>query len=293
MAASAEQLYAAFRSVCPVDENGGLLLPLEQLEDGGRGWFAIENAVKEVAAPATDITEPYEVDLVPIPPRMAPDGVTEIKESEDERPAKIKIRGFTAADLCVAEYGTDKFVNALFARAMGIELDTVEWRMDPGDVAGGIALCGEAAGLEGSDLCRRIYVEGGGKQLIAAAPELAWILVARTLLTEIDGAVARVRCRTPGVGVVTIGPLRAGHIRMHAGTAARETEWNGRLVALAKASGCPLGLMLALRPEDAVHSWEAFEALKKKAGPQQNTAIGARLYATSSAAPTASKTSTT
>ena len=104
------------------------------------------------------------------------------------------------------------------------------------------------------------------------------------LLTEIDGNVARVRCRTPGVGTLKIGPLRAGHLRLHAGTAARENEWKGRLVALAKAADRPLGLMLALRPEDAIHAWDAFEALKKKAGQQQNTAIAARLSSRSKAA---------
>lgn len=290
--ADAAQLYAAFRSVCPVDENGDFLLPLEQLEDGGRGWFAIANAVNTVAAPATDITEPYEVELVPIAPRMAPDGI-EIKESEDERPTKIMIRGFTAADLCVAQFNDDRFMHAVFARTTGVELNTVEWRMDPSDVEGGIALCSLAKGADAANLCREIYREGGGKQLIEGAPELAWIEVGRTLLTEIDGAVARVRCRTPGVGTLTVGPIRAGHIRMHTGTAASETEWKGRLVALAKACDRALGQMLALRPEDAVHAWAAFEALKKKAGQQQNTAIGARLSATSLAALTAPKTSTT
>lgn len=281
--AEAEQLYAAFRSVCPVDENGELLLPLEKLEDSGRGWFAIANAVDAVAAPATDTAEPYEVDLVPIPPRMGPDNI-EIQESEDERPTKITIRGFTAADLCVAHLD-DRVKHAIFAHAMGIDLDTVEWRMDPGDVDGGIALCLQANGRDAANLCRDIYFDGGGKQMIAGVPELAWIEVAQTLLTEIDGTVARVRCRTPGVGVLSIGPIRAGHVRLHMGTAAREkSEWMGRLVALAKASNRALGMMLSLRPEDAVHAWEAFEALKKKAGQQQNTAIGARLSSTSTAA---------
>jgi len=290
--ADAAKLYAAFRSVCPVDENGDLLLPLEQIEDGGRGWFAIANSVATVAAPATDTLEPYEVDLVPIAPRMAPDG-GEIQESEDERPTKIKIRGWTAADLCVAEHGSDKFMHAVFARAVGVDLDTVEWRMDLSDVEGGTALCVQATGRDAAEICRNIYFEGGGRQLLAGTPELAWVEVARTLLTEIDGTVARVKCRTPGVGVLTIGPLSAGHLRLHTGTAARErSEWKGRLVALAKASDRPLGMMLTLRPEDAIHAWDAFEALKKKAGQRQNTAIGARLSSTSSAAG-GPKTSTT
>jgi hypothetical protein len=290
--ADAAQLYAAFRSVCPVDEDGALLLPLEQLEDGGRGWFAIANSLSTVAAPAPDTTEPYEVDLVPIAPRMAEDGKA-IQESEDERPTKITIRAFTAADLCVPHYGSDQFTHSVFARAMGIELDTVEWRMDPSDVEGGIALCMQASGPDASELCRDIYFEGGGKQLISGVPELAWMEVAQALLTEIDGAVGRVRCRTPGVGTLTIGPLRAGHMRLHTGTAARESEWMGRLHAAAKASDRALGMMLKLRPEDAILTWKAFEALKKKAGQQQNTAIGARLSATSLAALTVPTTSTT
>jgi hypothetical protein len=288
--ADAEQLYAAFRSVCPVDENGDLLLPLEKLEDGGRGWFAIANSLKAVAEPATDITDPYEVDLVPIAPRIASDG-EEIKESEDERPTKIKIRALAAADLCVAQYGTGRFVHAVFARAMGIELDTVEWRMDPSDVEGGMALCMQASGRDADSLCREIYYEGGGTQRITDVPDAAWSAVARTLLTEINGSVARVHCRTPGVGVLTIGPLRAGHFRLHAETAEREqSEWMGRLVALAKACDRPAGQMLALRTEDAIHAWEAFEALKKKAVQQPNTPIGSRLSLLSTTG--AKKTST-
>jgi len=274
--AEAEQLYAAFRSVCPSDENGDMLPPLEQLKDGGSGWFAIANAVDAIAAPATESTEPYEVDLVPIDPRVAPDGI-EIQESEDERPTKITVRGFTASDLCVADYGSDRFLHAVFARAMNIDLDTVEWRMDPRDVKDGMALCLAATGRDASDLCPDIYFDGGGKQALAGAPEFAWMKVAQALLTEIDGTIARVRCRTPGVGTLTIGPLRAGHIRMHGGTAARETEWMGRLTALAKASGRSLGLMLGLRVEDAMSAWAAFEFLKKKAEQRPNTATAARL----------------
>jgi hypothetical protein len=163
--------------------------------------------------------------------------------------------------------------------------------MDPSDVEGGTALCVEANGRDAANLCRDIYFEGGGRQLLAGVPELAWVEVARVLLTEIDGTVARVRCRTPGVGVLMIGPIRAGHTRMHTGTAARETEWKGRLVALAKASDRSLGQMLALRTEDAVHAWRAFEALKKKAEQQTNTAIGARLSATFSASSETKSTS--
>lgn len=288
--ATAEQLYAAFRSICPVDEDGDLLPPLEQLEDGGRGWFAIANAVETVAAPATDTADPYEVELVPITPRIAPDGL-EIQESEDERPTKMTIRPFKASDLCVGDYGTDRFVHAVFARAMEIDIDTVEWRMDPSDVRGGISLCMQANGRDAAELCREIYFEGGGKQALTGTPDLAWVKVASTLLTEIDGGVARVRCRTPGVGTLTIGPIRSGHMRLHEGTAARETEWMGRLTALAKASDRSLGMMLALRTEDAVAAWEAFETLKKKAEHQPNTAIGARLFSTSTAG--GPKTSTT
>lgn len=281
--ATAEQLYAAFRSVCSVDENGDLLLPLEQLEDGGRGWFAIANAVKAIAGPATDTTDPYEVELVPIAPRKAPDGL-EIQESEDERPTKIRIRGFTAADLCVSQHGSDQFLHAVFAKVTGVDLDTIEWRMDPSDVDGGLALVAEATGEDAANICRTVYFEGGGTQQLAGVPVQAWSEVARVLLTEFDSNVARVRCRTPGVGVLTIGPLRAGHLRLHTSNAARENEWKGRLVALAKAADRPLGLMLALRPEDAIHAWEAFEALKKKAGQHQSTAIAARLSSRTTAA---------
>ncbi len=273
----AAQLYAAFRSVCSVDDDGELLPPLERLEDGGRGWFALANSVKAIAEPPSDSVDPYPIDLIPISPRMAPDGEP-IQESEDERPTKVTIRALTAADLCVREYGTDRFTHAVFARALGVELDTFEWRMDISDVQGALMLCSKAGGREASTLCRDLYYEGGGKQALDDAPDLAWIKVSQALLTEYDGDVARVRCRTPGMGVLTIGPIRAGHTRMHMGTAARENEWTGRLAALAKASERALGQMLVLRPEDAFAAWEAFETLvKKKQSQQQNSPIGAKL----------------
>jgi len=276
----ASTLYAAFRSVCPVDDNGELLLPLERLADGGRGWFAIANSVKAVAEPATDMSDPYQIDLIPIPPRVAPDG-GEIVESEDERPTKVTIRALTAEDLCVREYGTDRFTHAVFARALGVELDTVEWRMDISDVQGAILLCSKAGGREASTMCRDLYYAGGGKQPLDDAPDLAWIRVSQALLTEYDGDVARVRCRTPGIGTLTIGPIRAGHTRVHTGTAARENEWTGRLAALARASDRALGQMMVLRPEDAFAAWEAFETLvKKKASLQATSPIGARLSST-------------
>lgn len=273
----AAQLYAAFRSVCSVDDDGELLLPLEKLEDGGRGWFALANSAKAVAEPATDTLDPYQIDLIPIDPRIAPDGI-EIQESEDERPTKVTIRALTAADLCVREYGTDRFTNAVFAHALGVELDTFEWRMDVSDAQGAMLLCVKSGGREASTMCRDIYYEGGGKQSLHEVPEQAWIKVSQALLTEYDGDVARVSCRTPGIGILKIGPIRIGHTRMHMGTAQRETEWTGRLAALAKASDRAVGQMLALRPEDAFAAWEAFEALvKKKANQQRSSAIGAQL----------------
>ena len=288
--ADAEQLYAAFRSICPVDETGALLpASLAGIKDGGRGWFAIANAVDEIAKPATDTTEPYEVDLVEIPPRIAADGLP-VQESEDERPSKITIRGFTAADMCVREAGDDRFLHAVFAKAVGVDLDTVEYRMAISDVQGGIELCAAANGEDAAALCRETYFSGGGEQKIGDVPELAWNAVARALMVEIAGEIARVRCRTPGVGTLTMGPLRSGHLRLHTGTAARETEWKGRLVAIAKASDRSVGQMLALRPEDSVAAWDAFEALKKKAEARPNTAIGARLSSLSSAGPKTTST---
>lgn len=284
----AAKLYAAFRSVCSEDDNGDPLRPLEQLADGGRGWFALANSVKTIAEPAADTIDPYQVDLLPIQPRVAPDGL-EIQESEDERPTKVTIRALTAGDLCVREYGTDRFTHAVYARALGVELNTFEWRMDISDSKGAMMLCTKAGGRDASTMCRDLYYEGGGKQQLDDAPDLAWILVSQALLTEYNGDVARVRCRTPGIGTLTIGPIRAGHTRVHTGTAARENEWTGRLAALAKASERALAQMMALRPEDAFAAWEAFETLvKKKASLQGTSPIGARLSSmfTAGAGPT-------
>jgi hypothetical protein len=286
--ADAEQLYAAFRSVCPVDETGGLLpATLAEVKDGGRGWFAIANAVDEIARPALDVTAPYDVDLVEIPPRIAADGLP-IQESEDERPTKIRIRAFTAADMCVREWGTERGAHAVFAKAVGVDLHTVEHRMAISDVQGGVALCNLAGGDDAAELCRQKYFAGGGEQAIDLDHETmtaAWSAVARALLVEIDGEIARVRCRTPGIGTLTIGPLRAVHLSTHTGTAVRETEMMGRLAAIAKASDRALGQMLALRPEDALAAWYAFDTLKKKAEARSNTAIAAKLSSLYTAGP--------
>lgn len=291
MAASAEQLYAAFMSICPVDENGMVLPPIEKLSDGGRGWFAISNAAEKISAPAPAPADPYDVDLVPIPERIDPDDGLVIQETPEERPSKIKIRAFTAADLCVREMD-DRMMHAVLARATGIDLHTIEWRMDPSDVTGAIALCIEAHGDDASVLARAAYFDGGGTQALEGCPIEAWFEVARLLRTEITCDVARVRCRTPGIGTLTLGPLRAGHMRLYTGTAARETEWTGRLAAIAKAADRPLGSIMTLRIEDAVAVWEAFETLKKKAEGRANTPIGSRLSATFSRA-SAKPTSTT
>lgn len=283
MAADAEALYAAFRSAVSVDDDGSLLPPqLDGIADGGRGWFAIANAIEQVAAPAADVIEPYDYDLLEIPPRIASDGQP-VQESEDERPTKITIRQLTAADLCAPHYGTDRFQGSIFARAMGIDLDTVEWRMDPSDYEAGFRLCLEAAGLDAAELCKRAYFDGGGKQLLHDAPDVAWTAVAGELLTTIDGDVVRVRCRTPGIGTLTMGPLRYGHLRTYRGAAARDTEWHGRIVAIAKASDRSVGAINALRIDDAIVAWDAFETLKKKVEARATSRVVAVLSSRSSA----------
>lgn len=286
MAIDGQQLYDAFRSSCAVDDDGDPLLPMEQLPDRGRGWYSLARSIDQIAAEPTDVDAPYDVDLIEIPKRFLQDG-TEIIEGPAERPSKITVRAFRADDLCVSSWGSDEYMHAVFARAVGLDLSTVEWRMDPADVEAGTRLCGAAGGADADDLCSSLYSGGGGEQLLKSSEPVmlhAWIEVARAALTTYDGDTARVRCRTPGVGEIVIGPLKAGHLRLHTGTAQRTNEWNGRLVALAKAGDRSRAEIGSLRTEDVFNLWAAFEKLKKKVEQRTITLVAGQLSRRSSQA---------
>jgi hypothetical protein len=272
----AKRIYDAFRAVRPVDADGIALPELEQLADGGAGWFAVVNHRDQVAEPPRNMHEPYDVEIREIEPRRDDEGDIII----EELPTKITIRPRVADDQCVPEYGGDASENAVFARTLGLPLDIVEWRMWPEDTEAGKILVADAAGTEGAEVCERLYREGGGTQKISTLPFYAgWRAVAREVLTTYHDAYALVRCRTPEVGTLKVGPLRSGHLRIYQSRALASTEWDGRLEALAKATGRDCR---RLSLEDARHLWDAFDTLKKKVETRRNSIVASMWSATSS-----------
>jgi hypothetical protein len=279
MSGDAQRVYDAFRSIVSVDANGVPLPALEDLADGGAGWFAVVNARDEIASPPTDTREPYDLELREIEKRFDDEG-DEIVEAADERPSKITIRANVADDLCVPSYGRAEFANDVFARTVGLPLDTVEWRLWPEDSESGKHLCAAASGMDGAEACVHAYINGGGTQAIGELEMYGgWQAAARELLTTYHDGFALVRCRTEGVGTLKVGPLRSGHLRIYQGVALSKTEWDGRLDALAKATGRDCR---RLRVDDVQHLWGAFDTLKKKVEAKTNTIVGARLSSPSS-----------
>ena len=279
MSSDAQRVYDAFRAVVPVDANGEPLPAFEALADGGKGWFAVVNARDKIATPPTDVREAYEVDLREIDKRVDDEG-DEIIEDDSERPSKITIRPNVADDLCVPAYGLAEFPNHVFARTVGLPIDTVEWRLWPEDVEAGKVLNTESSGRSAAEECVQAYIDGGGTQDVGEMEMYgAWQAVARELLTTYHDGFALVRCRTEGVGTLKVGPLRSGHLRIYQGEALSKTEWDGRLAALAKTTGRDCR---RLRVDDAQRLGGAFDTLKKKVEDKINTIVGARLSTPSS-----------
>lgn len=291
----AKRIYNAFRAAAPTNRAGlpidadGVVLPdLEKLQDGGAGWFAVVNNVEQLAAPPTDARETYEMPITEIEPRRDDDGEI-IIESSEERPASLTIRPRVADDLCVPGYGSGVFENGALARMLGLPIETLEWRLDPADTEAARVLMIQADGTEAAEVCAKIYEDGGGTQALTIfAFYDAWRHAARATLTTYHDDHALVRCRTHGAGTLKVGPLRSGHLRIYQETALRATEWDGRLDALAMATGRDTRLM---RVEDVMNLWAAFDVLKKKVEDRRNSIVESMLSATSSTDDT--KTSTT
>jgi hypothetical protein len=268
MPATAEQLYEAFREACPVDDDGAPLPDFGKLPGGARGWFAIVNEIERIAAPPSDTSAPTVVP-VEIPERVASTGVV-IVESPRERPSTLTLRAHRADDMRVRQDpASEEFEYAVFARLVGVELRTIMERMDIADVEAYRMFCHEAAGTDCAQACCDVYhaADPDGPRLTSNHGAMldGWRNVALVLMIDIDGNVAAVRCRTPGVGTIKIGPLRIGHLTAMRQATADAGEWAGRLVGVSRASGISEATLRDLRLEDAVAVWVAFATLKKKA----------------------------
>jgi len=186
-----------------------------------------------------------------------------------------------AGDLCHREHdeGTAAFDMAIRAHVHGIELSMLEDRLDPADAEAANVLLHNATGKDAWQVMRQVYWAAGG--LVANAGIHSWRAAALALLADDTDGYYLLRCRTPGIGTLKIGPYRVGHMRTYDDVSLRKTEWEGRLAALAKATGRERGELATMRIEDADRAWSVLQILKKKADRRARSIVDARLSSTS------------
>lgn len=192
----------------------------------------------------------------------------------------------TAADLCLPEYngGQAEYNVAIRARVMGIDMTMLEERVDLADYEEAKWLLQEANGHDAPIEMRSAFEAAGGERLVEDDIE-GWRAAALELLTDEVDNYYLVRTRTPGLGTVKIGPLRVKHTRIYEDVATEQTEWDGRLAALAAASGKSVDELNAARIEDVDTLWTCFAMLKKKSETQALLRYGSRLSSRSMGGP--------
>ena len=226
----------------------------------------------EPPAPAA----PGQIELAsPIEKRYTSDG-TEILEA---LPTALSVRPMTAADLCVPGLGTERFTAQIRARVHGVDVDVLEWRIDPAEADAAYWALIDATGVDLWNLIRERYLDAGGEVPGADgdALVLAWQRAALAAVTDDHESYILVRCRTPSLGTLKVGPLRLGHLRIHREIAAERTEWDGRLAALSKIVGKTIDELRAARIEDANTLWSAVMVLQKKTEDRANLLFARRL----------------
>lgn len=290
---TAARVYLAFQQGAAED---GLELPdwSGLGREGSRPWFAVAAAIGYIAAVPGDTKEPYDYDLeMKVEPIQISDAFTEgdgskISDANDEVmieviPETLRIRPMVAGDLYHREYdkGSAAFDMAIRAHIHGIELDMLEERLDPADADAANILLRDVTGADAWYVMRKIYLDAGG--LVVDAGIHGWRAAAHELLADENDRYYLLRCRTPGLGTLKIGPYRVGHMRTYDDVSVRKTEWEGRLAALAKATGRELGELEGIRIEDADRAWSCLQILKKKVDRRTRSIVAARRSSTSTA----------
>ncbi len=259
------------------------LPPFDEAPDQARPWFAIANNLDAILAPP-EVAEPSDYELrVPIErqPLSEFTGVTDgLPGPADEYrmevlPTSLKIRPLIADDLCRREFvqGPEAHDLAVRAHVHEVGLEYLEWRIDPGDADAAYYLANSATGVAAWQAVVDVYEGAGGERIEGDLD--AWQTATLALVSDEDGQATLVRCRTPGLGTVRVGPLRLGHIKLYEREAIEKDEWHGRLVALAKATGLPEGQLRKARIEDVLRLWMTLMIQKKKADARALIFFGA------------------
>ncbi len=290
---TAARVYLAFRDGAAED---GLELPDWSAlgREGSRPWFAVAAAIGQIAAVPGDTKEPYDYELgtkvepIPLSEAFTEGDGTKISDANDEViieviPETLRIRPMVAGDLYHREYddGNAAFDMAIRAHIHGIDLDMLEERLDPADADAANVLLRDVTGADAWYAMRKIYLDAGGQVVDAGIH--GWRAAAHEILAEEADGYCLLRCRSPGLGTLKIGPYRVGHMRTYDDVSVRKTEWEGRLASLAKATGRELVELEGMRIEDADRAWSCLQILKKKADQRARFIVAARLSSTSTA----------
>lgn len=270
----------AYRAFCiamqPV--RGPVFPEFTELRDGAeKPWFAVANALERyLEPPKTEAPSKYELGTPIAPIRIGdmfqqqdgspvPAGEADQLVPED-LPTHLNIRPLIAADLCVPEFadGDAAFNLAIQAQVHEIDLELLEWRIDPADGEAANYMIHKASGLDAWQLIKKTFAAGGGKLVPGEDDSRGWKAVSLALFAEPKDDYYLLRCRTPGLGTVKVGPYRLGHGKILEDTVKRSTEWAGRLLALSKMVERPIELISHARIEDVDRMWSLFDVLEKK-----------------------------
>lgn len=264
----AGRIYAAVRRA--TEQDGDVTLPeFAALPDKGRAWFSVANEVDKLLAPPVT-ADPWQMPLtVPVPERRAKNGDVIL----ETLPTSLRIRPMVAGDLCAGDplerIGSEAQHHAIQAHIHGVDVSMLEWRIDPSDAYAADMAITAGTGEDAAEILARMFYASGGRVVDVDGrevepPALAWLVGALEALSTDHGDHFLLRCRTPGVGEVKIGPVRAGHFRIHADATARFGTWRGRIAALASMLDRPGSEIEALRVEDMIRAYTLFDRLKKK-----------------------------
>jgi len=264
----AERMCFAYHRECARLDDSVEQPVFHKLPDKGAAWFAVANAQERILAdPKTE--DPFDYELV------HPIEVWRDKSGDivaEQIPTSVRIRPIVTGDLRVPpREAAEDYNAAVLAQVLGIEFGMFQWRMNAADAQAIGMLVRNATGLDACEILEATFLQAGG---VPALDDdgLAWVAVAREMLVTEQEGFALVRCRTPGVGTLRVGPLRNGHLTLHSKVAATRGEWAGRIAALTKACAgaadganeTPVSTIEHLRAEDSGMLWDAFEEQKKK-----------------------------
>lgn len=264
----AGRIYAAVRKA--TEQDSDVRLPeFAAVPDKGRAWFSLANEVDKLLAPPVT-ADPWKMPLsVPVPERRAKNGEVIL----ETLPTALLIRPMIAGDLCAGDplerIGGEAQHHAIQAHIHGVDVNMLEWRIDAGDAYAADMAITAATGEDAADILARLFYANGGDIIdvdgrAVDEPPIAWLVAALEALSTDHGDSFLLRCRTPGIGEIKIGPVRAGHVRIHADATAKFGAWRGRISALATVLDRPVEQIEALRVEDMIRAWTLFDRLKKK-----------------------------